>query len=79
MPGQEDVPGPELGFEQALERLEATVERLEGGDLGLEEALRLFQEGMELLRHCAQLLDRAEGRVQVLLQEGQGHRLEPWT
>ena len=50
-------------FEDALKRLEGVVERLEEGEIPLEEALRLFEEGVKLSRLCHQRLDEAEKRV----------------
>lgn len=52
-----------LTFEQALAALEETVEALEHGQLGLEEALMHYERGVALLRRCHQLLERAEQRV----------------
>ncbi|MBX6349887.1 MAG: exodeoxyribonuclease VII small subunit [Clostridia bacterium] len=63
---------PEPRFEEAIAELEAVVARLEGGDLDLEEALRLFQRGMELARLCARQLDSAEKRVEMLIAEAGG-------
>jgi exodeoxyribonuclease VII small subunit len=60
----------EVGFEQALERLESLVERLDDGDLPLEQALAAFEEGVALTRHCAQQLESAERRVEILVREG---------
>ncbi|MGF1465031.1 MAG: exodeoxyribonuclease VII small subunit [Sandaracinaceae bacterium] len=61
-------PEPEAGtFEELLGRLEGVVERLEGGDLPLEEALAAFEEGVRLSRAGAQRLDEAERRVEELL------------
>jgi len=55
------------GFEEALSELESTVRRLEGGDLPLEEALRLFEEGVRLKQECAALLSSAERRITELV------------
>ena len=55
--------GNELRFEQALERLEAVVARLEAGNTPLDEALSCYEEGMELIRRCNAQLDEAEQRV----------------
>jgi len=60
----------EVGFEDALERLESLVERLDDGDLPLEQALAAFEEGVALTRQCAQQLESAERRVEVLVREG---------
>jgi exodeoxyribonuclease VII small subunit len=66
----DSAPGAELPFEAALERLEELVERLEAGDLALEDALAAFEEGVALSRRCARQLDVAERRIEVLLEEG---------
>jgi exodeoxyribonuclease VII small subunit len=60
----------ELQFEEALERLESIVDRLEGGDLVLEHALASFEEGVHLSRRLAAQLASAEQRVERLLREG---------
>ena len=57
---------PELKFEKALERLEKIVQDLEGGNLSLEEALKKYEEGVKLSRTCAQKLEQAESKVEVL-------------
>lgn len=59
-------------FEKKLTDLESIVERLEQGDLPLEESVRLFEEGMKLSGDCKQELDAAEGRVQLLIDQGGG-------
>lgn len=69
----------ELPFEAALERLEEIVQRLEAGDLPLEEALAAFEEGVGLSRRCAQQLDAAERRIEVLLEEGGELRARPFA
>lgn len=66
-------PGPgESGpsFEEALEQLEGIVERLEDGDLELEQALLAFEEGVRLSRRCAGQLDAAEQKVEALVRDG---------
>jgi exodeoxyribonuclease VII small subunit len=55
-------------FEQALAELEALVARLERGDLPLEEALKTFERGVELTRHCQGSLKAAQQRVEILLK-----------
>ncbi len=59
-------------FEEALTLLEDSVERLEAGDLKLEEALEVFEKGVTASRSCAQWLDQTRKRVQVLTAEDQG-------
>ncbi len=57
----------DTSFEQSLKRLSEIVEKLEGGDLGLEESLVLFEEGVKLARTAQQRLDNAEKRVEELM------------
>jgi exodeoxyribonuclease VII small subunit len=59
-------------FEDALNKLEKIVAKLEGGDVPLEESLRLFEEGIRLSRLCNQKLDEAEKRVEILLKNKEG-------
>ena len=53
-------------FEQALEALEDRVRRLESGELSLDDALRLFEEGVELTRECHEKLDAADQKITEL-------------
>ena len=55
-----------LSYEEALKRLEATVVALQDGQIPLDQALRYYQEGMELARYCNELLQKAELRVRQL-------------
>jgi exodeoxyribonuclease VII small subunit len=57
-------------FEQALTELEALTERLERGDLPLDEALKLFERGVTLTRHCQSSLQAAQQKVEILLKRG---------
>ncbi|MFV8781343.1 exodeoxyribonuclease VII small subunit [Microbulbifer sp. SA54] len=57
-------------FESALEELEQLVERLESGDLPLDEALADFERGVKLTRECQQKLASAEQKVKILMEEG---------
>lgn len=54
-------------FEQAMGRLEEVVNRLEQGECGLDEALKLFEEGAKLASQCNEMLDKAEQKVNILL------------
>ena len=58
----------EVHFEEALKQLEAIVSRLEIGDLPLEEALSVFEEGVRLTKLCSQRLNDAERRVNILVR-----------
>jgi exodeoxyribonuclease VII small subunit len=55
-------------FERSLSELESLVERLERGDLPLEEALKTFERGVELTRHCQTSLKAAQQKVEILLK-----------
>lgn len=63
-------------FEKALARLEDIVEELEKGELALEEALKLFEEGMKVSQFCNSRLDEAERKVEVLLKDNVGKLVE---
>ena len=63
--GSEAAQDP-LAFEEALGRLDETVAALEGGQLPLEDALRLYEEGVRMAQRCQHMLDTAELRVQQL-------------
>jgi exodeoxyribonuclease VII small subunit len=57
-------------FEKQLTALEKVVERLEQGDLSLEESVRLFEEGIKLSDACKKELEAAEGKIQLLVDRG---------
>lgn len=59
---------PKLDFETAMRDLEALVERLEKGDLPLEESLAAFEQGVMLTRSCQTALKEAEQKVEILLK-----------
>ncbi|MDR3742121.1 MAG: exodeoxyribonuclease VII small subunit [Terracidiphilus sp.] len=66
-------------FEDSLKKLETIVERLEKGDLPLEESLKLFEQGIGLSEACKQELDAAEGKVQMLIKQRDGSlKTEPF-
>jgi exodeoxyribonuclease VII small subunit len=65
-------PAEPARFDDILSRLRALVERLESGNLPLEDGLRYFEEGMALCRQGAAVLDKAEKRVEVLLAKADG-------
>jgi len=70
--------GKALDFEQALAELEAVVERLEHGELPLEDALKQFERGVELARSCQTSLKAAEQRVEILLKKTLDEEPEPF-
>jgi exodeoxyribonuclease VII small subunit len=68
-------PPPELTFESALAELEKLVNRMESGELSLEQALATHKRGLELARFCQQQLEAAREQVKVL----EGEVLKPLT
>ena len=68
----EDRPAGPAAFEQSLARLEAIVKELEQGELPLEQALRLFEEGTELNQELKRRLDDAERRIEILTRARDG-------
>jgi exodeoxyribonuclease VII small subunit len=61
-----------LTFEEAMEKLESIVERLEEGDVPLEEAISIYKEGMELSKLCHDKLKNVEEQLtQILTEDGQ--------
>ena len=65
-------------FEQALAELEGLVERLEHGDLPLDEALKAFERGVGLTRLCQASLEAAQQKVEILLKRGARTEIEPF-
>ncbi len=61
-----------LSFEKALEKLETVVATLESDDLTLEDALKQFEEGMELSRLCNQKLDETEKKISLIMERSDG-------
>lgn len=64
---------PNQTFEESMIRLEQIVRAMERGDVPLDEALKLFREGTELVRGCTKLLDEAQLQVNRILTDGQGN------
>lgn len=56
-------------FEDALEKLENIVRKMEAGDMTLDSALKSFEEGIKMIRFCSEKLDEAERRVELLLEK----------
>lgn len=61
-----------MTFEQNMKRLEEIVRAMERGDVALEESLKMFQEGTQLITSCAKLLDEAELQVKKVLTQADG-------
>ena len=62
----------ELSFEKSMERLEQIVRTMERGDAPLDESLKLFQEGTQLVRSCAKMLEDAEMQVNKVIKTADG-------
>jgi exodeoxyribonuclease VII small subunit len=65
-------------FEQALAELETLVAHLERGDLPLDEALKSFERGIALTRHCQASLQAAQAKVEILMKRGGESTVEPF-
>jgi len=59
-------------FEEALQELERVVERLESGELSLEDSLAAFEEGVRLAHYCNQKLNEVEKRIELLVKDKEG-------
>lgn len=65
-------------FEECLQRLEKIVDQLEKGEIPLEQALKLFEEGIALSNNCRKELEDAEGKVEILLKQNGKLQAEPF-
>ena len=63
-------------FEENMQRLEQIVRAMERGDVPLDESMKLFQEGTELVRGCSKLLDEAQLKVNTILANAQGEPVQ---
>ena len=68
-----------LDFEKALERLEALVAEMEGGNLSLKKMMEHFEEGQKLLGFCTKKLDEVERKIEVLVKKGDKVTAEPFA
>ena len=71
-PVKKPEPPKKPDFEKSLVRLEEVVRRLESPQLSLDDAMKLFEEGIQLSRECQKQLEEAEGRVEILLKKADG-------
>ena len=65
-------------FEQSLAELEALVEKMESGEMSLEESLKAFEQGIKYTRDCQQALDKAQQKVQLLIQKNGVTEAQPF-
>ena len=63
-----------IKFEKALSRLEIIVTELEAGELSLDDSLKIFEEGVKLSKTCLKMLDDAERKVEILVQDKDGRK-----
>ncbi len=68
-----------IDFESALKELETLVEKMEHGDISLEDSLKYFERGVELTRTCQQALKDAEQKVQILAEKNGRTELQAFT
>lgn len=69
----------ELSFEEAMQRLEAIVAKLENGDVPLETAIDLFQEGMRLSQLCGGKLEQVESKIELLVESEKGFQKQSFV
>ena len=60
----------EMKFEEAIKKLEEIAQELESGELGLDESVSKFEEGMKLSKDCTKMLNEAEKRINILINDG---------
>lgn len=72
MPNPVKKPGPQANFEQAMSRLEEIVEKMESGDLALEDLIVRYEEGMQLVKVCQDRLASAEERIEMITRNSAG-------
>jgi len=77
-PEQPSTEQPQRSFEQALVELEQRVKHLDSGELPLEQALTLFEEGVALVQECHDKLDLAERRIAELTESSEGPQEHPF-
>jgi exodeoxyribonuclease VII small subunit len=75
MAKQETTPS----FEKAIDKLEEIVALLESGDVPLEQAIELFQEGMKLSQLCGQKLEQVERKIEILMEQEGGLVKKPFN
>ncbi|QWU14767.1 Exodeoxyribonuclease VII small subunit [Paenibacillus sophorae] len=68
----------ELGFEEAMDQLELIVRELEQGDVPLEKAIDLFQQGMKLSQLCGAKLEQVERKIEMIVEEDGELRKKPF-
>jgi len=68
-----------LSFDEGMKQLEAVVEQLESGDIPLEKAILLFQQGIQLSKLCGDKLNQVEQKIEMLLEENGSWQKKPFS
>lgn len=68
-----------ISFESAMEELELIAKSLEKGDLNLDESVKQFEKGIKLSKKCNEILESAEKRISILIQDGEDLKEEKFT
>lgn len=66
----------DINFEEAMKKLEDIANQLEKNDLELDESVKIFEEGMNLSKKCSEILDNAEKKITILLNDGKDNFTE---
>ena len=66
-------------LETSLKEINSLVDKMEHGELNLEQSLTHFGRGIELIKHCQKILQEAEQKIQILTQSGEQHDLQPFN
>ncbi|MCL2382979.1 MAG: exodeoxyribonuclease VII small subunit [Oscillospiraceae bacterium] len=61
-----------INFEESMKQLETIVQELESGKLNLDDSMKKFEEGMKISKECSQHLEKAEKKITLLVQDGNG-------
>jgi exodeoxyribonuclease VII small subunit len=78
-PGKKPEPPRKFDFEKSIARLEEIVQKLETAELSLDDAMKLFEEGVKLSAECQKQLTEVEGRIEILMKKAAGKmELEPF-
>ena len=68
-----------LSFEQSMSMLEELVKKLEGGNLDLDESLKVYENAVALREHCRKILDESDRKVQAIMETASGTRKEDFS
>lgn len=66
----------DINFEEAMKKLEEIANQLERNDLELDESVKIFEEGMNLSKKCSEILENAEKKITILLNDGKDNFTE---